>query len=275
MENYKYSIVKTEDGSDSLFSDEYGQAMHSISGAYQEAVLKHVYSSGILERLEKELFILDIGFGIGYNILALINEFIQKKSGRKLNIISLEKDFTYQPLMDAILFNDERDIVYSEIKKTIAHGENNTGQYSLKIIYGDARNSIKILNNYFFDAVFHDPYSPSKNPELWSVDFFKELRRLMKESAVLTTYSSALQIRMALIEAGFNIGAGPSVGRKKEGTLASPGYVKHRLSDIFISELKSNIKSTPYTDRGLTDTREEILNRRIEMMKKRRSGILP
>ena len=35
---------------------------------------------------------LDIGFGLGYNVLALMNEFINKKKTVQLNIISLEKE---------------------------------------------------------------------------------------------------------------------------------------------------------------------------------------
>jgi tRNA U34 5-methylaminomethyl-2-thiouridine-forming methyltransferase MnmC len=274
MENQAYRILKTDDGTDSLFSDEYGQAMHSTSGAYQESVLKHVHPSGILDKPEKELFVLEIGFGIGYNALALIYEFIQKKSDQQIHIVSLEKDFSFLPLMDGIRFNDERDIIYRDIRKCVSQGEIITGRYSIKIISGDARDSLRSLNNHLFDTVFHDPYSPSKNPELWTVDFFKEVNKVMKENTVLTTYSSAVQIRMALLEAGFNIAIGPSVGKKKEGTLASPGYLNSQLSDIFITELKSNYKSTPYTDSGLKDERDVILNRRIEMMKNRRSGIL-
>jgi tRNA U34 5-methylaminomethyl-2-thiouridine-forming methyltransferase MnmC len=274
MDNFGYRIIKTEDGSDSLFSDEYGQAMHSVSGAYEEAVLKHVRPSGILELTERELYVLDIGFGIGYNVLALIYEFLRKRSDQRLNIISLEKDFSCKPLMEKIVFNDERDIIFSNIRNCMSSGETATKQYSIKMIYSDARKSIRSLNNYLFDAVFHDPYSPSKNPELWTVDFFMEVRKIIKENAVLTTYSSAPQIRMALVEAGFKIGIGPSVGKKKEGTLASPGIVNDRMSDALISELKSNYKSTPYTDNELKDERDEILNRRLKLMKKRRSGIL-
>ena len=94
MEN-NYSLINTEDGTLSVYSEEYGQAMHSTSGAYQESLLKHVYPSNILNLPGKELFVLNIGFGIGYNELALLFEFSQKNSGQRINIISLEKDITY------------------------------------------------------------------------------------------------------------------------------------------------------------------------------------
>ena len=57
-------LIETGDGSATLFLDEYEQAMHSSSGAYEEAVLKHVIPSGILLKEKKELYVLDVGFGL-------------------------------------------------------------------------------------------------------------------------------------------------------------------------------------------------------------------
>jgi hypothetical protein len=137
-------------------------------------------------------------------------------------------------------------------------------------LYGDARETIKNLKGYRFNAVFHDPYSPAKNPELWSLDFFRELFEIMNDSGILTTYSSASQIRMALMDAGFYTGRGPSVGRKREGTIASKIKNINLLPQNEIDELKADIKSTPYRDYKLNDTREIILSRRIDMMKELR-----
>lgn len=270
MDN-NYSVIKTEDDSLSLYSDEHEQAMHSMSGAYQESLLKHIFPSMILECPRDELYVLDIGFGIGYNILALIIEFTRKNTNRKLNIISFEKDNSIQSIIRNIAFDDEREKIYSKIKDCLSTGSMNYGGCSIQIKFGDARKSIKELNTYIFDAVFHDPYSPSKNPELWTVDFFKEIKNLMNDGAILTTYSSANQIRMALAEAGFNIYKGPSVGKKREGTLASHGNIIEGLEQIDILNLKSDIKSIPYRDYDLKDTREEIITRRISMKKAARS----
>jgi len=267
MENPDIKIIKTEDDSLSLYSDEYEQAMHSTSGAYQEALLKHIFPSMILESPRDELYVLDIGFGIGYNILALIIEFTRKNTNQRLNIISLEKDNSINSLIRKIVFYDEREKIYAKIKDCFSTGSMDYDGWSIEIKFGDARKSVKELNAYIFDAVFHDPYSPSKNPELWTVEFFKEIKNIMKEGAILTTYSSASQIRMALAEAGFNIYKGPSVGKKREGTLASHGNTITGLEQIDILNLKTDIASIPYRDYYLKDTREEIITRRITMKK--------
>ena len=270
--NQEYKIITTEDSTPSLFSGEYQEAMHSVSGAYDEAICKHILPSSILDSGRRELSVLDVGSGIGYNILALLFEFSKKKLPQKLKIISLEKDFSFLPLMENISFGDRRDDIYAVIKEAFKKGNYNYDNYEIQIRRGDARQTISSIKNISFDAAFHDPYSPAKNPELWTVQFFMEVRRVTAAHGVLTTYSSAPQVRSALLEAGFRIGRGPSVGKKREGTLASVSGNIPCMSDEEISELRNNIKSVPYQDHDFKATREQILQKRIDEMRLLRTG---
>jgi chorismate dehydratase len=215
--DHNYDLVQTRDGTCTLHSGEYGETMHSVSGAYEEALLKHVRPSGIVDSAAANKYVLDVGFGLGYNILALLAEFIEKNSGGNIYIFSLEKDRSLISMMDRIVFNDERDDIYALIKRAYAHCSAQNENIEIRVMLGDGRDTIKNISGVLIDAVFFDPYSPSKNPELWSVEFFQETYRLMSDTGILTTYSSALQIRMALVEAGFIIGRGPAVGGKRGG----------------------------------------------------------
>ncbi|MFC1669651.1 tRNA (5-methylaminomethyl-2-thiouridine)(34)-methyltransferase MnmD, partial [Spirochaetota bacterium] len=270
-ENFKYKIIQTEDGTPTIYSDEYNESMHSIYGAYEEALYKHIYPSRILELNKKEISILDIGFGIGYNALASIIEFKNKRPNSIIDIVSFEKDRSFIHLLDSIQFNDERDEYYKVLKIALKEGQYKSGNLSIMIIYGDARESIKSFKNIKFNAVFQDPFSPGKNPELWTVEFFKEIYNIIDEKGILTTYSSAPQIRRGLIEAGFIIGKGPSVGKKREGTLASKTDAIPELSGDKIKSLMEDIKSTPYHDYTFKENREDILTGRINTMKKIRA----
>jgi len=71
-----------------------------------------------------------------------------------------------------------------------------------------------------------------------------------------------------LIEAGFIIGRGPSVGGKREGTLAAKSGIIPTLSEEEIRALKNNRRAVPYRDVNLTATREDILHQRLEEIKK-------
>lgn len=270
MSGNKDYLITTGDGTSTLFLGEYDQAMHSDSGAYEESLLKHIYPSGILESEEECINVLDVGFGLGYNVLALIHEFKLKGKKSDLNIISLEKESSLLEFMERIKFNDQRDEIYDFIKRAYAEGEGLLDNITLKILFGDGRGFIRDMKNVKFHAVFQDPFSPSKNPEMWSVEYFTCIKNLMAERAVLTTYSSADQIRMAMIEAGFVTGAGPSVGRKREGTIASKSEVFETLGDERIRSIMDNPKSEPYRDRGLSLEREIILSERLERIRERK-----
>ena len=270
MTDKKNYLITTGDGTSTLFLEEYGQSMHSDSGAYEESLLKHIYPSGILELEKNKINALDIGFGLGYNVLALIHEFKLKKKHQPLNIISLEKERYLLEFMEKIKFHDERDEIYDFIKQVYRDGKGTSGNFTLEILFGDGRGFLKTMKGIEFDAVFQDPFSPSKNPEMWSVEYFGCIKNLMTEKAVLTTYSSADQIRRAMLEAGLIIGAGPSVGRKREGTIASKSAVFEPLAEERIRSIMENPRSVPYRDRGLSQNREEILSDRLEEIHKRK-----
>ncbi len=271
MSDRKDYLMPTGDGTSTLFLGEYDQAMHSDSGAYEESLLKHVYPSGVLEFNDETINVLDVGFGLGYNVLALMHEFKLKNKENSLNIVSLEKERSLQEFMDGIRFNDARDETYGLIKTAYRDGELKTEKISLKVLFGDGREFIKKMEGVKFQAVFQDPFSPSKNPEMWSVEWFTALKRVMTERAVLTTYSSADHIRMAMIEAGFIVGAGPSVGRKREGTVASQSGAITLLTAERIEEIKLNRKSEPYRDSDLCMEREIILSERLERIREKKN----
>ncbi len=257
-----FHITITEDGSVSLHSDEYGQAMHTLSGAYTESLVKHVRPSGVLALDLPEIHVLDVGFGIGYNVLALLSEFARDDRNRRLEITTLEKDPPPSDLMERISFPGETGRLYETVKR-LCPGEVVRGEkYTMRMLTGDARRSVPLLESNHFHAIFHDPYSPAKNPELWTVDFFRELYRVAAEGCVLTTYSAAPQARAALTEAGFSVGGAPSMGRKREGTLAAKGALTGALGADELAALCRDPKATPYRDETLAAARGEILERR-------------
>lgn len=266
-------LMKTDDGSTTLFIEEYEQAMHSTSGAYEESLLKHLLPSGILNEKTRTVNILDIGFGLGYNILALVQEYCENKKSNPINIISIEKERTFIPFMDKIKFNDKKDITYELVKEAYSKGEAKKTGINILVKFGDAREIIQTLEAETFDAVFQDPFSPSKNPELWSLEYFKKIYTLMKKTGILTTYSSANQIRRAMLEAGFYIGKGPSVGKKREGTVASPAPLGKKLLPEDLTAIYNDPRSIPYRDKNLSLKRESILQERLLEIKEMKNLI--
>ena len=69
-------IVKTTgDNSRTLYIEELDECYHSHHGALQEA--EHVFIKNGLEKLdEKEINILEMGFGTGLNVLVTLQKFL-------------------------------------------------------------------------------------------------------------------------------------------------------------------------------------------------------
>lgn len=263
-----FCLVQTSDGTPTLFSEEYGQTMHTVDGAYSEAIIKHVVPSRIIEKSEPVLRVLDIGFGIGYNVMALLEAFLHDRRGRFLEVVSLEKNTDAISLLNFHSDDENRWKLFALMKKLSEKKHIRDEFFSVWLIEGDARVSVRSLPDSHFHAIFHDPYSPSKNPELWTVEFFREGYRVSKEGAVLTTYSSAPQIRTALLEAGFSVGKGPGMGKKREGTVASKGDVIMPLCREEIAALGLSKQSVPYRDPDMSSSMEDIIRRRKEEMRR-------
>lgn len=199
----------TGDGSITLYSEKYQEYFHTKSGALEESFEKFAKPCNLKPGAE----ILDIGFGLGYNILAAMC------SANHIKIISLEKDKTVLEEVQSLEVPEHLKEYFGIIKKAAKNLCYKDENFEIKIILGDAAETIKTINERF-EAVFLDPFSPSKNPELWTVEFFINVKKLMKDKAVLATYSYARLVRENLKKAGFQVKDGPIIGRRSPSTLA-------------------------------------------------------
>lgn len=205
-------LIITKDNSITYFNEQYQETYHSKSGAVEESIKKFVEPANIQDK--SELKILDICFGLGYNSAAAIDAV---NSDCKINIIGLEKD---PKIIEKIQEVNPCFDSYNIIKKLTLQNLNLIqDNVQIQILLGDARSTIKQLNQKF-DVIFLDPFSPKKCPELWTEEFFKDIKRLTKKGTILTTYSCARIVRQNLEKVGFKIKNGPCVGRRAPSTIA-------------------------------------------------------
>lgn len=267
-------LVITQDGSYTLVSSAYGEPYHSISaGAIRECILKFVEPSTVLERskVKSEVKLLDIGFGLGYNLAVAIKHLRDINPKVRIEIVSFEKDL----LQDIPLLPEP----YRQYHKLLldALPELEKDGISFKLFIGDARQKIKEVEGFGADAVFHDGFSPYRNPELWSYDFLKEIKQAMAEDGFWVSYTSSLPVRKALHMLSFGIANSRSVGRKRSGTVASPS-LKDSLGPEEIKKLSSSPYAIPFRDENLKMEPLEILidyRVRVELLKVAQGGIEP
>ncbi|MBI4980100.1 hypothetical protein HZC30_00915 [Candidatus Woesearchaeota archaeon] len=211
--------VITRDGSETFLNEQVKETYHSQTGAVEEALKKYAIPCKIKELAKTgKVTILDVCAGIGYNSAMAIDVALEENPDCEIEIIGLEYDSEIiqkiQEVAPPIKFFQH----YQKITpQNLAFTE---GKVSVKYILGDARETSKKLPDNYFDAVFFDPFSPQSSPEMWGVDFFKEMWRVMKNSAILATFSCARMARDNMAAAGLLYDDGPILGRRGPGTVA-------------------------------------------------------
>ncbi|MCF7857732.1 MAG: hypothetical protein K9N07_00195 [Candidatus Cloacimonetes bacterium] len=203
-------LVKTLDGSYTVYSEFAKENYHSVSGALDEAFQKHVNAVGV----EDGFCILDFCFGLGYNSIA------STMGNHNLEIIGLESDLEVLQVMQTLPVPEVINSEYSFFRKIaerlkISDENNNT----IKLIIGDALQNIDDLPEDYFHRVFFDPFSPQKQPQMWSAEIFQKVYDKMRRGGKLSTYSCAKWIRQNMKIAGFTVLNGPVVGRKSPATI--------------------------------------------------------
>ncbi|MDR2873711.1 MAG: SAM-dependent methyltransferase [Methanobrevibacter sp.] len=285
-------LDKTEDGSFTLnvkgFNNTY-QRMHTFKGAITESFEKFVNP---FDMDNTDLNVLDICSGLGYNSAALIEEFSNKfnnSNNNDLNNPKLHIDMVeISPWILSVGLLIPSPIKSHEIiKKVIEDKLIENGVLSLNLEKGpipeniylklfceDVRVAIKKLPSNRYDGIFLDPFSPDLCPELFTVDFFIQLKRIIKDNGVLMTYTSSAPVRSGLIEAGFYVGEGPIFGKKTGGTIGSLSLskIKNNLPEnderlIALSDL-----GIPLRDLNLDLSSDIILNNRKEERMSARSN---
>ncbi len=212
------TFIKTKDGSNTLFSKFYNQHYHNPDdGAIDESLSKHIiptFSFHQSNSNKKELNILDICFGIGYNTFSTIYYILKNNLDIKVNIYSPELDGDLVKSLDNFEFPKEFDSIkhiINSIAKTSVYEDENI---KIEVFIGDARKYIKSLANNFFHIVYQDAFSSEVNFELWTKEYFDDIYKLCKEDCIMSTYAVATPIRLSLYEAGFCIYEHRPVKRK-------------------------------------------------------------
>jgi len=276
----KKYLVKTADGTYTLHSNKHNnssETMHTSLGAYSESKEKFVNPAGLQGK--KKVAILDICSGLGFNSAAALETIGDSKQNEEVEEIEIDIVEISPETLAASLIIPSPSHSHGIIKKAIenfliSHGylkfphedEEISAHVHLSVYCEDARKMVlQIPLQQKYDAIFLDPFSPAKSPELYSQEFLTKLGSLLKEEGVILTYTSAAPVRNALIDAGLEIGEGPAMGRSG-GTIASYGLnkISKTLSEKDERMIALSDAGIPYRDPELTDSGNEISKRRQE-----------
>jgi len=249
-------IKKTKDGSNTAFSVLFNQHYHNPNGAVTESIHVFFDSLDIKTRLAqgKRVNIFETGFGTGLNLLLLLSLRQKLGSNSPVRYFSVEAN----PIPATVALNINREQVQNlensnEIIQIVFNALNEakglskrqiSDNITVELFHGDFSRIPVNTPDYEADFIFHDPFSPDVNPELWNVTVFKKIKSIAESNVLLATYCAASKARAAMVAAGWHVVRAPGALGKREMTVAAlnPGILNRptwkrlnekRLADRF------------------------------------------
>jgi hypothetical protein len=196
----------------------------------------------------------------------------EKLQQGKLEMISLEYDPDVLKAAAALPVHPHKELINALQKD----GEYNSPYAHVKIIFGDARQTLQTVSGPF-KRIFLDGFSPDANPELWTFDFIKLLKEKAASDARIMAYSSAYPVISSFLQLGFDLRVSEPYGRKRPGLAACLGGCED-LSVIPEKDRNIALRSTagvPWRDPDLKSTRDQIRAAKAEETARLRKEGMP
>lgn len=220
----KREVVITADGSSTIHLPDWDEQYHSKHGAIQEAYhvfikygLHHFCKTGQSKGSNKDIAILEIGFGTGLN--AFISLLEAEKLNIKIHYFGVEG---YPVLMDEISQLNYPVELKVENKATLFKELHKASWEETHIISKNF--SIEKQNRFFseikekdrYHIIYFDAFGARVQPELWTESIFLKMYHALKAGGVLVTYSAKGSVRRAMETVGFMVERLPGPPGKRE-----------------------------------------------------------
>ncbi len=221
-------LIKTDDGSNTLYLPEINESYHSRHGAMQEAL--HVFVKNGIEKwhraqsstslnLTEKINVLEVGFGTGLN--AMLTAEWAVKNNVNVDYSSLEPfplDLEMNKALNFYQSGEISEAIFDEVLKAEWNNLVNINsnfslnKLNLKLALFDEENK--------FDVIFYDAFGPRVQPELWNLESLKICFEALKNNGLWVTYCAQGQMKRNLKELGFTVQSLPGPPGKREMTIA-------------------------------------------------------
>ena len=212
-------IIKTSDGSHTIYNSELNETYHSLHGSINESNTVYIQNGleyYIKKKSRKKINILEVGFGTGLNFL-LTNIFFER---RKENIFyhTIEPYPLPNKVIEKLNYVSEVGEQYKDIfslSHKLGNDKKNYISENLEFLKSETSLENTILTDKY-DIIFYDAFAPSKQPSMWKRINLEKIFSHMKNSSVLVTYCSSGQFKRDLKSIGFKVNVLPGPKGKKE-----------------------------------------------------------
>lgn len=195
-------LQTTADGSHTLYLPAMDEHYHSVNGAIGES--EHIFvNAGLRSLAQKEIRILEIGFGTGLNAFLTLREAMMDPAWR---IVYYAVELYPLPFELATRLNyaglawPEGESLFLDLHRAEWEKPTQiTDRFVLHKIEGDA-NRVSLPDG--IDLVYMDAFAPEKQPEMWNATLYRRLVEAMLPGATLVTYCAKGDVRRGLRDAG-------------------------------------------------------------------------
>lgn len=212
--NEKLKLIKTLDGSHSIYNQEKDEIYHSRYGAMQESL--HIFiNNGLKKCKKKNIKILEVGLGTGLNLLLT---YLDSKD-KNIEYHSLEP---YPIPLEVISQINYEKILSVNILNSIHNSQFQCKNFLRKnfvfVKYKCEFLSFNLLDE--FDIIYYDAFSPRVQPSMWDSINFKKAYKLLNNDGILITFCAKGEVKRNLIKEGFELTHPRGPFGKREITLA-------------------------------------------------------
>lgn len=214
-----FQLAETKDGSSTIINNLLQQSYHSMHGAIQESM--HVFiREGLLYYIKHfsrpALRIFEMGYGTGLNALLTYLEASKYQlhiDYRAVELYPLDTDTARKLNYDQQLgLSAEQFSPFytfdAELSSTISEN------FKIRLFQTPFEKYLHEPGST--DIFYFDAFSPSAQPELWTIDIMKKCFEMLRSPGVWVTYSSKGDVRRALRDAGFQVEKIPGPPGKRE-----------------------------------------------------------
>ncbi len=216
------TIVDTQDGSHTMFSERFQVSYHSKYGAIQET--RHVFiEAGLYAKISgaKSISVLEFGFGTGLNALMTLLEAEHRQLPihyQTVEAFPISADKAEKLNYPSQLMLPEKKDVFLELHRC---EWNVPAQITPYFTFTKHRTAFFEVNfEEVFDVVYYDAFAPTSQPELWEPDILAKPFNALRKEGIFVTYCAKGQVKRHLKSLGFRVEALPGPPGKREMTRA-------------------------------------------------------
>jgi tRNA U34 5-methylaminomethyl-2-thiouridine-forming methyltransferase MnmC len=198
-------LIHTNDGSHSLYHETLRETYHSTHGAIQESM--HVFIRNGLQGIlsgKQEVAILEIGFGTGLN--ALLSAIEARKKQTIIEYTTLETFPLSAEIFEKLNYSSENDddqAILLGMHRALWNQQ--VVVTPLFILHKIETPVQQFFTEEKFDLIYYDAFGPPAQPEMWTVEIFSMLYKLLNPGGIFVTYCAKGQVRRDLQDAGFAV----------------------------------------------------------------------